>query len=383
MAAPAAPALAPAAASATMTSGWERVAPLGSRTSSTSIVSWQGTAATAFTDRWVVKASDPAITSQSLTAVFKSRTATRTWTATSLGEGYFSVVAPKAAQSSVLAWANATLGIAFAQPDFVVTGSAVPNDPSYGQLWGLNNTTNPTADIDAPAAWDVTTGSRNTVVAVIDTGVDYNHPDLATNMWRNPGETPGDRIDNDGNGFIDDVYGWDFFNNDADPMDDHSHGTHCAGTIGAVGNNGVGVVGVNWQVSMMAMKFMGASNTGPLSAAISSLNYVTMMRRDHGVNVVATNNSWGGGGYNLDIAKDNNSKQRYLILRTHPESNYRKKVVIWLNLAKEKKTLYRFMPKAGFEPTTIFFKAKPDVNFASTLVPSSGTCPGFTGLGGN
>jgi subtilisin family serine protease len=287
--------------SPTMTSGWERVSPLGSRTSSTSVVSWQGSAATAYTDRWVVKASSPAITAQSLLSGFRSRTATRTWTATSLGEGYYSVVTPRATQASVLAWANATPDLAFAQPDFVIRTAAVPNDPSYGQLWGLNNTTNPAADIDAPAAWDVTTGSRSTVVAVIDTGVDYNHPDLAANMWRNPGETPGDGIDNDSNGFIDDIYGWDFFNNDANPMDDHSHGTHCAGTIGAVGNNGVGVVGVNWQVSIMAMKFMGASNTGPLSAAISSLNYVTMMRRDKGVNVVATNNSWGGGNFNQTL----------------------------------------------------------------------------------
>ncbi|MEI6240654.1 MAG: S8 family peptidase, partial [Planctomycetia bacterium] len=301
MAAQAPTAMAPAAPAATMTSGWERVAPLGRLGTSTSIVSWQGTAAAAFTDRWVVKASDPAVTSQSLLAGFKSRSATSTWSATSLGEGYFSVVAPKATQTSVLSWASATQGISFAQPDFVITTAAVPNDPSYGQLWGLNNTTTPAADIDAPAAWDITTGSRSTVVAVIDSGVDYNHPDLAANMWKNPGEIPGDKIDNDGNGFVDDVYGWDFVNNDADPMDDNDHGTHCSGTIGAVGNNTVGVVGVNWQVSIMALKAFSASGTGSTSAEISCVNYATMMRRDHGVNIVATNNSWGGGGYDQTL----------------------------------------------------------------------------------
>ncbi|MFM8496876.1 MAG: S8 family serine peptidase, partial [Planctomycetia bacterium] len=287
--------------SPTMTAGWERVAPLAGRPGTTSVVSWQGSSAAAYSDRWVVKAASPTVTAQSLTAGFRSRTATSTWTASSLGEGYYSVVAPKATQASVLAWAKATPGLAFAQPDFVITTAAVPNDPSYSQLWGLNNTTNPAADIDAPAVWDITTGSRSTVVAVIDSGVDYTHPDLAANMWRNPGETPGDGIDNDGNGFVDDVYGWDFANNDSNPMDDNSHGTHCAGTIGAVGNNSVGVVGVNWQVSIMALKFLGASGSGSLSAAISSINYVTMMRRDHGVNVVATNNSWGGGGFDQTL----------------------------------------------------------------------------------
>ena len=112
----------------------------------------------------------------------------------------------------------------------------------YSDLWGLNNTgqTGGTvdADIDAPAAWDVTTGSSSTLVAVIDTGVDYTHEDLAANIWVNPGEIAGDGIDNDGNGYVDDVHGYDFANDDGDPMDDHDHGTHVAGTIGAVADNG-------------------------------------------------------------------------------------------------------------------------------------------------
>ncbi|MFM7163541.1 MAG: S8 family peptidase, partial [Planctomycetaceae bacterium] len=175
-----------------------------------------------------------------------------------------------------------------------------PNDPSYGSLYGLENTGGSgmllDADIDAERAWDVTTGSSGVVIGVIDTGIDMNHPDLAGNMWVNPFETAGDGIDNDANGFVDDIYGWDFANNDNNPFDDHGHGTHCAGTIGAVGNNGVGVVGVNWDVSLMALKFLGSNGSGSISNAALASNYATMMR-ERGVNVRATSNSWAGGPF--------------------------------------------------------------------------------------
>ena len=126
----------------------------------------------------------------------------------------------------------------------------------FSELWGMHNTGQtggtPGADIHAPEAWDITTGSRQIIVAVIDTGVDYTHPDLTNNIWTNPGEIPGNGIDDDGNGYVDDVHGYDFVNNDGDPMDDHDHGTHCSGTIGGEGNNGIGVAGVCWQVRIMA-----------------------------------------------------------------------------------------------------------------------------------
>ena len=170
----------------------------------------------------------------------------------------------------------------------------IPNDPQFSSMYGLNNTgqTGGTidADIDAPEAWNINTGTGRTIVAVIDTGVDYNHQDLAANMWHNLGETPGDGIDNDGNGYVDDIYGYDFANNDADPMDDNGHGTHVSGTIGAVGNNGIGTTGVNWNTRIMALKFLDASGSGSTSSAISALNYAVRM----GANI--SNNSWGGGG---------------------------------------------------------------------------------------
>ncbi|CAD5962190.1 Thermitase [Planktothrix rubescens] len=173
--------------------------------------------------------------------------------------------------------------------------ATTPNDPSYSQLWGLNNTGQdggtPDADIDAPEAWDIQKGDPNLVIGVIDTGVDYNHPDLVGNIWTNPGEIAGDGIDNDSNGYIDDVRGWDFASNDNNPMDVHGHGTHVAGTIAGKGNNGVGVTGVAWNAKIMPLKYLNDSGVGPTSNAILAINYATAK------GVKLTNNSWGGGGY--------------------------------------------------------------------------------------
>src|SRR6266567_7960763 len=184
--------------------------------------------------------------------------------------------------------------VLYVEPNFIVQALVVPNDPQLGLLWGLDNGSD--ADIDAPEAWGITTGSSNVVVGVIDTGIDYNHEDLSANMFRNTADCNSNGIDDDGNGFIDDCYGFDFANNDPDPMDDVLHGTHVAGTIGAVGNNGIGVAGVNWNVKLMACKFLNAGGSGSTDGAVSCLNYLAMMK-DRGVNIVATNNSWGGGGF--------------------------------------------------------------------------------------
>jgi subtilisin family serine protease len=168
----------------------------------------------------------------------------------------------------------------------------LPNDPSFGSLWGLNNTGSNggkrDADIDAPEAWDTQKGNKDVVVAVIDTGVDYNHPDLASNMWKNAGEIPGNLVDDDRNGHIDDVYGFDWVNEDGDPMDDESHGTHVAGTIGAVGNNNRGVVGVSPNVSIMSLKFLGSNGRGNSADAAQAIIYAANMGAD------IINASYGG-----------------------------------------------------------------------------------------
>ncbi|MDP9491856.1 MAG: S8 family serine peptidase, partial [Actinomycetota bacterium] len=193
--------------------------------------------------------------------------------------------------------------VVYAEPNYRLSALATPNDPSFNQLWGLVNTGQtvdgvtgtPDADIDADAAWNVATGSSSVVVGVTDTGVDFSHPDLAANRWTNPGEMGAGRdtngIDDDANGYVDDWRGWDWVNNDNNPQDDNDHGTHVSGTIGGVGNNGVGVAGVNWNVRIMALKFLNGAGDGDLADAVEAVRYATAM----GARV--TNNSWSGGGF--------------------------------------------------------------------------------------
>jgi subtilisin family serine protease len=139
------------------------------------------------------------------------------------------------------------------------------------------------------------------VVASIDTGVDYTHPDLAANMWHNPGEIPGNSIDDDGNGYVDDVYGIDTAYDTTDPWDPNGHGTHTSGTMAGVGNNGAGVAGVCWSAQIMALEYLDKDGSGWTSDAIECINYMTSEKIYHGVNVVAANCSWGGGGYNQSL----------------------------------------------------------------------------------
>jgi subtilisin family serine protease len=252
---------------------------------------WNGKKVDVLANSWVVRAS----AEQAGPIDFTSG-----WSADEIGGGFYKLTAPGASVSEVVNWATDSSTVAYAEPNFLVRNQRVASDPRFDELWGLNNTGQAggldDADIDAPEAWDITTGSEDVVIAVIDTGVDYTHEDLAANMWVNPGEIAGDGIDNDGNGYIDDVRGWDFAYGDNDPMDVDGHGTHVSGTIGAVANNGVGVTGVSWDVKIMPLKGLGDLGYGSIADLTEAIVYATKMRRDHGINVVASNNSWGGGG---------------------------------------------------------------------------------------
>ncbi len=186
----------------------------------------------------------------------------------------------------------------------VVRATEWSNDPESSKLWGLNNqgqvingvAGTPDADIDLPEALAHATVQTQVVVGIVDTGIDYNHPDLRDNMWKNPGEIAGNNRDDDGNGFIDDVYGFNFVNNTGNPMDDDEHGTHVAGTIAASLNNSQGVAGIaSGAAKLMAIKFLDANGSGTYANAIRALNYATMMS-SRGVNLKVLNNSWGGYG---------------------------------------------------------------------------------------
>ena len=189
---------------------------------------------------------------------------------------------------------NADLG------DIQEASSVYPNDPGFQYEWGMQNTGQAPfygtagADIDATTAWGVTTGSTGVRVAVVDTGVDYTHPDLAANIWHNSGEIING-IDDDGNGYIDDIRGWNFVSKSNDPMDDNGHGTHCAGTMAAVGNNGIGVAGVNWNSKIIPLKFLDSNGSGYVSDAISAILYANKM----GASVIS--NSWSGTGYSQSL----------------------------------------------------------------------------------
>ncbi|MFA0889747.1 MAG: S8 family peptidase [Synergistales bacterium] len=180
-------------------------------------------------------------------------------------------------------------GVLFAQPNYIYHTALVPNDPSYASQWGPGK-------IGAPAAWDLTVGSADVLVAVLDTGIDTSHPDLAGNLWTNPGEIPGNGLDDDGNGFVDDVHG---VNSAASPslaqdiQDNVGHGTHVSGIIGAVGNNGVGVSGLNWHIGIITVKANEGSSFYT-SDLVEGIDYVTALRTGKNLPVVAINASLGG-----------------------------------------------------------------------------------------
>jgi subtilisin family serine protease len=200
--------------------------------------------------------------------------------------------------ASELARLQGNPAVEYVEPNYPIQLTAAtnakgvfPNDFEFSKLYGLNNAggvnAKTNADVKAPAAWAFTTGDKKVVVAVIDTGIDYLHEDLKENLWENPGEIPFNGIDDDGNGFVDDFYGYDFVSSDSDPFDDNEHGTHVAGTIGAKGNNGIGSVGVCWDVSLMALKAFDEQGNGSVAEAIEAIHYAV----ENGARII--NASWG------------------------------------------------------------------------------------------
>lgn len=202
---------------------------------------------------------------------------------------------------------NNTAGVAFAEPNFIYNHTAVSTDPLFtnGSLWGMYGPgTSPANQYgsNAAAAWAAgTTGSASVYVGIIDEGIQLTHPDLSGQVWVNPGD-PVDGVDNDADGYVDDTNGWDFANNDRTIYDGGSsgklddHGTHVSGTIGGKANNGIGVVGVNWSIKLISAKFLGR-NGGTTANAVKAVDYLTNLKTKKGINIVASNNSWGGGGY--------------------------------------------------------------------------------------
>ena len=246
---------------------------------------------------------------------------------------------------------EADADVEYAEPNYIVHTQVIPSDVSYGSLWGMNK-------ISAPAAWDNSIGSQSVVVGVLDTGIDYNHPDLKANLW--PGR------------------GYNAITGSNDPLDDNGHGTHVAGTIGAAGNNGQGVAGVNWNVQIMACKFMNSSGSGTTADAMECLNYFRQQKAA-GVNIVATNNSWGGSGYSrslhdvinaqrdiLFIAAAGNNASNNDTIATYP-ANYQLPNVISVASTTSSDTLSSFS-QYGRRMVSI---AAPGSNIYSTKLNSS------------
>lgn len=203
---------------------------------------------------------------------------------------------PGMSVSSAMSSYGQLAGVRYAQPNWVshiettkpAAVTSTPNDPRYGEQWGW-------AKIDAPSAWNTSTGSHKIVVTDIDTGLDYTHEDLAANAWQNAAECKGKKgTDDDKNGYVDDCYGIDTINGDSDPIDDNGHGTHTGGTIGAVGDNKTGVTGMNWSVQVMPCKSHDASGSGSVASIIECFQYVKMEKTKYGYDIAATNNSYGG-----------------------------------------------------------------------------------------
>jgi subtilisin family serine protease len=270
-------------------------------------IPWQGQQVDVFAGQWIVKLdgfSGYLLDQQRDAQLLMSRTDQAFTVDRHLGgDGLFLVRAdPQMQPSDVVNRLSRLPGFRHVTPDYRLTVDAIPNDPFFSLQWGMHNVGQgggvPDADIDGPEAWDRGTGGNEVVVGIIDTGVDVTHVDLQQNIWVNPGEIPGNFQDDDANGYIDDINGYDFVFNTNNPVDQQGHGTHVAGIVGARGNNGQGVAGTAWNVKLIALK-CAATGGLPQSATLAAHFYVRNLkaRPTNPVNIVATNNSYGGPGF--------------------------------------------------------------------------------------
>jgi len=305
-------------------------------------------------------------------------------------KGLHHIVMPNIDVREAVAYYSQHPLVEYAEPNYIVSITLedaearrqhIPNDEHFSKLWGLHNTgqKDPAGqegvedvDIDAPEAWDITMGSEDIIVAIIDTGIDYTHTDLAANIWTNTGETDGNNIDDDNNGFVDDIHGYDFANGDGDPIDDHGHGTHVAGTIVAVGDNEIGVIGVAPKVKVMGIKFLGPMGSGSISDAVLGIDYATQM----GAHIL--NNSWGGGGFSqalYDAIENANAKNIVFTAaagnrtqnndnRAHYPSSYENTNVIAVAAYNNQDILADF---SSYGPTTVHVAAPGDAIFSTVL----------------
>jgi subtilisin family serine protease len=240
---------------------------------------------------------------------------------TPIDEHYWLVKRNKAEDPNlVIQDLKAQAQIELAEPNYIYDLFTTPNDPDYSKQWSISNVGQADGwgragrlglDIGAEKAWDMTVGSKRVIVAVIDSGLNYNHPDIKDNLWTNLAEANGKSgVDDDNNGYVDDLHGYDFVNNDNDPIDDHGHGTHVANIIGARGNQSLGITGVNWEVSILPLKFATAEGKGSLEASIKAIKYAVKM----GARIL--NNSWGNDHYSelLESAIKETSQQNVLFI---------------------------------------------------------------------
>ena len=220
-------------------------------------------------------------------------------------------------------------GVAYAEPDYIVKGFATPNDPNFSLQWSFSNTATPGADIGASQAWDISTGSTANVVGVVDTGIDYTHPDLAANVWT----APAAFTVNLGWGTLTcpaGSHGYNAIARSCDPKDDHYHGTHVSGTIGATGGNGIGVAGVNWSTRIMGLKFLDSTGSGSTSDAIDAMEFAIQVKAKFAgsstpANIRVLSNSWGGAGFSQalldEINKANTNEMLFVVAAGNSAAN--------------------------------------------------------------